>query len=334
MNLLKKSFILLGIGTLAACSGAAPQVSGVVAIANYETIACVPQQKTLQIRNNNTSEPQRVQGVLFEMGTNDFDVKGAHPETLLAGESYFQYFKVDEVAVGNTVKQAVNNKVLEVIIPPGGIMTLKVSYNPRAVTTGEAFHNTYLDVVLNGPKLGVMQIELRGKAPTAQEGCGTTQGDLKKFKVNKVTININDADQPGLAPQEHTGITELFQFGVDGTKASIGAQDFPSIPIDTPTTSVSADLVDETFEGTFDGSKLEWAEVTLTVAGQIEVSGKLTTDSVEVSSEDGTLSATGSALADGKMTLVFGAVLPENPLLQTLQGGVITASIELEEDDS
>lgn len=329
-NLLKFFLIFLGLVTLASCGGGAPQVSGIVAIANFETTACVKAEKTLQIRNNDSEQPQRVQGVHFEFGTNDFDTEGNRPETLKEGETYFQFFKVEEVSVGNVVKQASANMVTEVILPPGGVMNVKVSYNPKIITKGEAYHNTYLDVVLNGPKLGVMQIELRGKAATALEGCGTTQGDLRKFKVDKVTIKIKDKDAE-VPDQETTDITENFQFGVDGDKALIGKADFPSIPIDTPQGAVTADLEDETFEGTFDGSKLEFPSIRLSVLGQISVEGKLTTDSVDVTAADGSLSATGSALADGKMKLVFGGELPQNPLLQQLQGGAITAEIELSE---
>lgn len=329
-NLLKFFLIFLGLAALAACGGGAPQISGIVAVANFETTACVKAEKTIQIRNNDSEEPQRVQGVHFEFGTNDFDKDGNRPETLVEGETYFQFFKVEEVTVGNVVKQAVGNMVTEMIMPPGGVMTVKVSYNPKVITKGEAYHNTYLDVVLNGPKLGVMQIELRGKAPTALEGCGTTQGDLKKFRVDKVTIKIEDKDAE-VPVQETTDITETFQFGVEGDKALIGKADFPSIPIDTPQGAVSADLEDETFEGTFDGAKLEFPAVRLSVLGQITVEGKLTTESVEVTAPDGTLSATGSALADGKMKLVFGSTLPQNGLLQQLQGGAIVAEIELSE---
>ena len=302
-----------------------------MAIANFETPTCVAQSKTFQIRNQNSEEPQRVQGVMFELGTNDFDSKGHKPDTLLPGEDYFQYFKVEEVSVGKVVKSAVGNLVEEILLPPGGVMSVKVSYNPRVVTTGEGYHNTYLDVVLNGPKLGVMQIELRGKAPTATEGCGETQGDLKKFKVTKVKIQIEDVDQPNIPVQESTNITESFQFAVEGSTARISKQDFPGIPVKTPSGEVTAVLADQTFEGTFDGAKLEFSEITLSVLGSLEVKGKLTTGTVDISSADGSLSVTGSDLAGGKMKLVFGAVLPDNPLLQTLQGGVITAEIELEE---
>src|SRR5690606_13915817 len=99
-----------------------------------------------------------------------------------------------EVAVGNTVKQSVGNMVQEIIIPPGGIMTVKVSYNPKVVTSGEAYHNTYLDVVLNGPKLGVMQIELRGTAATAAEGCTTDGGNGQQFDVLAVRTTLSHSD--------------------------------------------------------------------------------------------------------------------------------------------
>ena len=337
-NSLKKLLFLIAVATLAACAGEAPQVSGVVAIANYETTACVGQQKTLQIRNTNTSEPQRVQGVHFEFGTNDFDKTGAHPEKLKEGEPYFQFFSVDEVSVGSTVKAAVANMVQEIIIPPGGIMTVKASYNPKVITKGDAYHNTYLDVVLNGPKLGVMQIELRGKAATAAEGCSTEGGAGQEFEVTAVRTTLSHKDLPApvvtdlVVADAVQGNLKLTDVG--GGKVQILKNNWPKItfplPDGAPLDSLEISLEEDTGEATLgaDGA-LTFEDTAFNGSSVIHLTGlKLTTGSVTIDSSQapnvhgGTITFEGSPLsAEGEMKLVVAAPLLGPPLEDTAQVG-------------
>ncbi|HEX5033916.1 MAG TPA: hypothetical protein VFW62_05500 [bacterium] len=343
---LKKVFLLFGLLSLAACAGEAPQVSGVVAIANYETVACVGQQKTLQIRNNNTSEPQRIQGVHFEFGTNDFDAQGKHPETLKEGESYFQFFTVDEVSVGNTVKQSVGNMVQEIIIPPGGIMTVKASYNPKVVTSGDGYHNTYLDVVLNGPKLGVMQIELRGKAATAAEGCTTDGGAGQEFDVLAVRTTLSHKDLPEpvvtdlVVADAVTGtlkLTELPDGNVQILQNNWPKVTFP-LPDGAPLEALEISLEQDTGQAPFgDDGSLTFEGTAFNGSSVIHLTGlKLTTGSVTIDSSQapnvhgGTITFEGSPLsAEGEMKLVVAAPLLGPPLEEVAQvgGGVFGMEI-------
>jgi hypothetical protein len=336
----------MGLPVLVACAGEAPQVSGVVAIANYETVACMPQQKTLQIRNNNTSEPQRVQGVLFEMGTNDFDKEGNHPETLKEGEPYFQFFTVDEVSVGNTVKQAVGNMVQEIIIPPGGVMTVKASYNPKVITKAEGYHNTYLDVILNGPKLGVMQIELRGKAATAAAGCTTDGGNAQEFEVTAVQTTLSHKDLPApvvtdlVVADAVEGTMKLSE--VSGGMVQILKNNWPTVtfplPDGSPLESLSISLEQDTAQATLgaDGA-LSFEGTAFSGSGVIHLTGlNLTTGSLTIDSSQapnvhgGTVTFEGSPLsAEGEMTMVVAAPLLGPPLEDTANvgGGVFGMKI-------
>ncbi|MFO1462501.1 MAG: hypothetical protein U1F66_01890 [bacterium] len=350
-NLAKLFFILLSLGALGACKGTPPQVSGVVAIANFETTACVPQEKTLQIRNNNTDEPQRVQGVLFELGTNDFDKEGNHPDTLKEGEKYFQFFKVEQVAVGNVVKEAVKNMVTEIVLPPGGVMTVKVAYNPKVVTKGDAYHNTYLDVILNGPKLGVMQIELRGKAPTAQAGCTTDggAGDGQEFEVTAVKTTLSHKDNGSNVVTDLdvndavTGTLILSKGSADG-KVKILTENWPAIkfplPAGSPLAEMEIKLAEDTGEADFgDDGKLSFEGVAFSGSNVVNLTGlTLTTESLTIGSDKapnvvgGSINFQGSPLNDqGEMTLVVAAPLTVPPVdtVAKVGGGVFGMEIHL-----
>ena len=187
---------------LLSCGNRNVQISGIVAQASFETVACQPQEKTIKIRNNDTQEPQRVQGVLFELGTNND-----------------KFFKVIEVSVNNNVKQAVGDLVEEVQMAPGSVLAVKVSYNPKKVTVGDETHATYLDIVLNGPKLGVMQIELLGKAPTALEGCGEGGGTGPEFDVVGVKTTLSHTGLGSNVVSDldiAANVQGTFQLNVDG----------------------------------------------------------------------------------------------------------------------
>jgi len=332
----------------AACGGTAPQVSGVVALANFDTTACVPQEKTLQIRNNNTDQPQRVQGVHFEFGTNDFDKDGNHPPTLKEGETYFQFFKVEEVSVGNVVKQAVGGMVQEIILPAGATMTVKVSYTPKVITKGDAYHNTYLDVVLNGPKLGVMQIELRGTAATAAAGCTTDGGgNNEEFDVTAVKTTLSHKDNGSnvvtdLDPSAVSGTLKLSKG--DGDKVKIVKENWPAItfplPAGSPLAEMEIKLAEDTGEVDFaDDGVLTFDGVAFSGSNVVNLTNlTLTTGAVTVGSDKapnvvgGSITFTGSPLNDqGEMVLVVAAPLTVAPVdtVAKVGGGVFGMEIHL-----
>jgi hypothetical protein len=317
-------FVML-LSPLAGCGGTPPQVSGIVALTTIETIACAPRKKTLKIRNTNASEPQRVQGVLFEMGTNED-----------------KYFKINDVTVNGTVKKAVANLAEEIILPPGGTMAITVTYNPKAVTTGEEYHVTYLDLVLNGPKLGVMQIEIRGTAPTALEGCSPDLANATTFEVVSVTTVLDDVDLPDNpveAPLDlNTQVEGDFKFIIDGDSVMLPAEGWPMITLKPPDTQdIPVTLSEDSPEGTFVNGVLTIEGMTLLASGIPLPNVTLTTGTALAEAADiegGTLSRTGQAFdeATGEMTLVIALPLV-NPAFSSysISDGGFAAVIVLRE---
>ncbi len=346
----KSWFFLLPILLISACSGTPLQLSGIVAIANLDTVACVPKAQIIQIRNSDTEQPQRVQGVHFELGTNDFDKEGKKPGTLMPGEDYFHYFNVDQVTVGNVTKAGVSNLVEEMILPPGGVMTIQVSYNPRAITQGEDYHNTYLDVVLNGPKLGVMQFELRGKALSAAPGCGETIGKVRPFQVLgvKTTLSHVDLGQPVVtdlnvaeAVEGNFELNELPDGKIVLTQTGWPRITFP-LPEGAPIPDLSISLSSDSDPVTLgsDG-KIAFEGLDFNGSNVVSLNNlKLTTDSITFTSAEapnvsgGSITFTGSALNDqGEITLVVAAALTVPPVDTTekVGGGVFGMELTLKE---
>ncbi len=325
----KIGWLVLGGCTLAlsACGNRNVQVSGIVAIANFETVACVPQEKTFKIRNNDAAEPQRVQGVHFELGTNNE-----------------KYYKVVEVAANNKVKKAVGDLVEEIQLAPGAVMSVKVAYNPKATTSGEQRHRTYLDIVLNGPKLGVMQIELAGKAETAQEGCGADAGG-DEFEVLGVKTTLSHKDLPANVVSDLNVATDVQgSFRINLETASIATSGWPTItfplPEGSPISEMEIKLAEDTPQGTFADGKLTIEGISVSGSNVVNLSGlTLTTESITIGSDrapnvkDGTITFTGSALNEtsGEMTLVIAAPLTVPPVDTVAQvgGGVFGMEIKL-----
>jgi len=299
--------------SILACGGGDKQVSGIFAQADYSTVACVEKEKVINIRNDNSSEPQRIMGVYFEYGTNKDN-----------------YFKIKKVMVGSAEYAPTNsNLAQEIIIPAGDVMSVYTSYKPRALGS----HETFLDVFLNGPQLGIKQVRLSGKADTKTPDCGQAPaGDLKTFKVDKVTIKTVAGSVNAETPL--TNITESFKFTVNNGKAIMTKDDFPSISIPVPDVgNIVADLAaGDEVQGTFDGSVLSFDAVTLTTSVGLGVTGKLSTGSLNENNSAGQLSLQGAPLANGKMVLVFIAKIPGN--VPTIGNGVIGAKIELTADPS
>jgi len=335
-EILKKILITcLGLASLAAwgCSSTPPQVSGIVAVSQIETMACQPREKTFQIRNNNTSEPQRVQGVLFELGTNND-----------------KFFKILSVNANGRTKEAVGNLVEEIILPPGGVMDVVVEYNPKETTpTAEKeYHDTYLDVVLNGPKLGVMQIEIQGTAPDALPGCTNEPGTGRTFEVTAVKTILSHS---GLgAPVEteldvNTDVEGQLVLSGEGDDVTIRPDGWPTItfplPEGAPIPELKILLDEETEAASLASGALQFENVTLSspgvgvFAGLTLTTGSLTIDSSQAPNvSGGSLTLTGSDLnASGEMKLVIMAALTKPPVdtVENVGGGVFGLEITLQE---
>lgn len=303
----------LGITAFACNSGSTKQVGGIVGEVQFSTEACVPQQKVIKIRNDDTTNPQRVMGVYFELGTN---VKSL--------------FKVEKVVVGSTEYSPENAITQEVLIPAGGIMSVYTRYNTRKATRSPDV--SYLDFFLNGPKLGILQIKMTGEAPSAAEGC--TEGESKRFRVVKVEQKIKDGSNADVAAEDITTITDPFILEVSGTTATISKDGFPSIPIPAPGLVVTADLGDGEYSGSFEGGHLTIEDVEVATSAGLSVTVTLTTESLTETNNGEVVSLTipGSPLADGSMKVALIAKLPEVSQLGALSHGLFGAILHLEEE--
>jgi hypothetical protein len=207
-------------------------------------------------------------------------------------------------------------------------MTVKVSYNPRVVTKGEAYHNTYLDVVLNGPKLGVMQIELRGKAATAAPGCttDTAGGNVDVFEVTAVKTTLSHKDNGEnvvsdlVVADTVTGSLKLTKLA-DG-KVKIFPENWPVItfplPAGSPIAQLDIKMVEETSDVAFgEDGVLTFEGLAFKGGGVVNLTGlTLTTGSITIDSSvaenvfGGSISFEGAPLNEaGEMVLVIAAPL-------------------------
>lgn len=315
---------------LAGCSGEAPQVSGIVAISNIETVACQPRNKIIKVRNNNTEEAQRVQGVYFEFGTNED-----------------KYYKIIEVAANGQVKQAVADMVQEIILPPGGVLAVTVQYNPREITEGENYHDTYLDVFLNGPKLGTMQIELRGRAPTALAGC--SKDTLAGGRVFEVIAAKTILSHTSLGPNVetvldvNTDVEGNLVFLMDGDEATLTPDGWPTITFPLPPGNDLDELIITTTNDSisdFSSGSLDFQGLDFSGSQVVNLTNlNLTTGTVSIDSSqapnvvDGSITFEGSDLTgDGEMTLVVAAPLVGGILdSQEIAGGVFGLELTVKE---
>jgi hypothetical protein len=328
-------FSFLGLMALvfAGCENRAPEISGIVAISKIETVACQPRTKTFKIRNNNDTEPQRVQGVLFELGTNED-----------------KFFKILSVTVGGAKREVVGNLEEEILLPPGGVMEVQVQYNPKETTAEGEYHDTYLDVVLNGPKMGVMQIEIDGTAPTALPGCTNDPTGGRVFKIVSVKTVLSHKDLA--APVEtdldvKTAVDGDLIFNGEENAVKILPEGWPTItfplPDDAPIPEINIVLNEETPTADFTSGSLKFEGVTLEGAGGAGVYPglTLTTGSITIDSSQapnvvgGSITFTGSDLdSDGEMTLVVAAALTNSAVKdqEKVGGGVFGLYITVQED--
>lgn len=308
---------LILLATLHAC-GSADQISGISATVKYSTQACVPQEKLIRVRNQNTKEAQRVLGIQLEPGSNED-----------------KFFKLVSIKVGNQEETAVANLVSDIIIPPGGVMDIKVIYNPKTMTLGDQFHITYLDVVLGNPLLGMQQFALVGQALTAKPGCGSTQGEIFTFTVDEIVFHLVGPEVDGgeaIINIPGNDVARPLQFSVVDDVATLSPEGFPEFIISGPDVPVPNGLpviLQEETTGTFDGATLDFDLVQMAASG-IPVEGSLTTGSESIHGDPETfeLSLTGSPLQDDKMTLIYVAAIQDTPVPE-LKGAVVGAEFKL-----
>ncbi len=313
-----KIVLVLILASLAtACGSRHDQIGGIMGEVKFNTLACVPQQKIVNIRNDDTTNPQRVMGVYFELGTNET-----------------HNYKITKVMVGSTEYDAVASLAQEILIPAGGIMSIHSTYNPKTATNGNA-NISYLDVFLNGPKLGIMQIKMTGDAAPSAQTC--TGGE--SFRVTAIHVTIKASPK---IPTDFTydipegELTKPLIITGTGDNRLVSPDNFPSFIIKGSAIpaindgGIRVELSEDT-SVTYDGTTFNTDAATLKAAGAISVTGKWTSStSAANGTAPNTISLDGAALQDGKMKLAYTAVLQSDTLASYgLNGGVVGFVMEL-----
>lgn len=321
------SLLLLGLGSC----GDKEQLSGVVGTLQYSTAACVPQDQLIRVRNENTQEAQRVIGIQIEPGTNDD-----------------KFYKLVSISINEQEETAIANLVPDIIIPPGGVMDIKVTYNPKRTTAGDELHTAYVDVVLGNPLVGVQQFALQGQAPTAKEGCGAG-GGTRQFEVLEVVGILShtaNGEVPTQLEKEKDFKGNLVLSIVEDDKLVLEPEGWPEINFPLPdntTLGIGVGSASSPVEFGGDGS-LTFENMTFIGAGgAITLTGlTLTTGTITIEKSEApnlatdSISRTGSSLdANGNMTLVVLAALPvDDPILQNqneVKGGAFGLTLKLKE---
>ncbi len=313
MKSLSKILVSFFILTLSACGGgggsSAEQLSGIIAEANFATSVCEPKAKIINIRNEDTNEPQRVQRLDFESGTNE---RG--------------FFSITKAMVGTTEYSGAN--LTNIVIPAGGVLSIHSSYNPRLDTYGNIVPSStsYISLFLNGPRLGIPQVRLVGS--TDPNSDPSVCGQILKFNITSVKLTANTPATPTGTAQDVPITNATLQIAVSDGVAIISKTDLSTIDM----LGFPANLDDGTFEGQFDGSKINFDRVSFNIAGAIHFVGKLTTETAEATNGSVTISKTGSALAAGRAKVVFAAAIPDaGAVPAAYQGGVVAVEIELQQ---
>jgi len=310
---------------LVACESSTNQVGGLIGQVNYQTFACLPQDQTFMVRNDNMQEPQRIQAVMFELGTNKD-----------------KFYKISKVVSNGVEYKSMGDIANEIIIPPGGTMEVTVTYKPRKVTFTPDTHVTYLDIVLNGPKLGILQLKLNGTAEKSLPNCGQSNGtefeviDMTTYMIHEASFGSNN-NKTKLGAEAVEG---NFSFELDeaaGT-AKMTEEGWPAItiplPPGQPLPELKVELLADEYEGTFDGVDLEIPGLVLDIAGLAQISGvTLTSKSVDLTTAGGNLKLTGSPLSGtNDITLVLVVELDKSTfglLDEDLNHAIFGAEIKL-----
>jgi hypothetical protein len=191
-----------------------------------------------------------------------------------------------------------------------------------------------------------MQIELRGKAATAAEGCTTDGGTGQEFEVTAVRTTLSHKDLPEPVVTDlvvaDTVQGNLLLTELSGGKVKILKNNWPKVtfplPDGSPLDSLEISLEEDTGEATLgaDGA-LTFEDTAFNGSSVIHLTGlKLTTGSVTIDSSQapnvhgGTVTFEGSPLSDGgEIKLVVAAPLLGPPLEDTANvgGGVFGMEI-------
>ncbi|MBF0492860.1 MAG: hypothetical protein HQM15_08775 [Deltaproteobacteria bacterium] len=313
MKLLSKILLSLFIVSLAACGGSGggsdQQISGVIAEADFSTAVCQPATKIVNIRNEDLNEPQRVQSLGFELGTNPTG-----------------FFTISKAMVGST--EFTGADLTNIVIPAGGMLSIYANYNPRPDASGHIIPSatSYISLFLNGPRLGIPQIKLNGS--TDPNSDLSVCGQILKFNITSVKLTANTPATPTGTAQDVPVSGSTLQISVRDNVASISKNDLSTINM----LGFPANLDDGTFEGQFDGSKINFDRVSFNIANAIHFIGKLTTDTATATNGSINISKTGTALASGHAKVVFAASIPNETVVPAqYQGGVVAVEIELQQ---
>lgn len=300
--------ISLGLLGLVSCGGGgSEQVSGVITEAVFTTPLCQPQTKIVNIRNDDEREPQRIQNVMFEMGSNQTG-----------------FFSIDKVTVGSA---EYTGTIQDVLIPAGGILSIQTTYNPRSPTAQELFHLGHISLFLNGPRLGILQIKTLGSTTTAD---AVACGQELQFNITEAKVYIKRPGESQEASATLPPISSPLKISISGNTATLTQQGFPSIVIPVPGFGNVPAGIEGNFTSRTNGTNFEFQNFVIKLTGNINFTGTLTTGRASTTNDRGdSLSKEGSPLNNRQMKLVFAATVPNEGLAASFAGTLIAAEISL-----
>ena len=316
------SFLFLFLVSCGGGGASNQQMSGVIAEANFSTAVGQPVSKIVNIRNEDTAEPQRVQSLAFEQGTNPTG-----------------FFTISKAVIGSTEYSGAN--LTNLVIHAGGTLSIYTTYNPRPDTRGNIVTSAeaYISLFLNGPRLGIPQVKLNGT--TDPNSDVSVCGEEMDFKVDEVKLYVKQAGatsdpEPVSFSDADSHFTHL-KIDVSGSIATISKINFPTLSFTPPggTHPYNAAPVQNSEGVTPDAKSFNFDNFTIKVAGAIDLVGKLTTGAASASNGGLSISKTGSPLdSSNKMTLVFTAPIPNDAVsgiteARSLVGAVIAAEIKV-----
>lgn len=324
--------LVLMMMSLQAC-GDSSQSTGLLFSENYTTPICTPLQKSFSVLNDNRSEAQFIE----EMSIDEIAAAGARTG----------YFRINQVTVGegDRIQRYTGPRFQNILIPPGGTMSLQVTYNPRPVTLRlstspdpvRQISNRVVarvNMQLRNSQTATRQIGLEGFTQGGSEAsCGTTF----TFNVNRIRLHVKTPAMPAdqvteIMPSTPTTIL----MNANGEEISLSQTDFPTIAVNIPgvmplNAQMGADatgIYDETMRS------INYDNFTVNVSA-VSFTSKFTTSSTQDTNGDLNISLSGQAIqSTGAVRFVFVSKTPDDDLRRLgeiaapLVGGVIGFEVE------